>query len=257
MSNKKMNPKQGHWVLAKLGKKVLRPGGRKLTETMLQLLDINTQDRVVEFAPGLGFTAKKALQQEPKSYTGIELNEEASNSLRKSIHGSGRKIVQANAANTPLENGAVSKVYGEAMLTMQSDKTKTAIIAEAHRILKKGGRYGIHEMGLAEQTENPTRRQIYAEIAREINSPARPMCLSEWIKLLEEQGFKVIKTATSPMHLLEPKRILEDEGVGRTIKIILRLLTQTKLRKRVLSMRNVFKNYSTQLNAVCIVAEKI
>ena len=31
-----MNMEQGHWVLAKLGKKVLRPGGKELTHEMIQ-----------------------------------------------------------------------------------------------------------------------------------------------------------------------------------------------------------------------------
>ena len=30
-----LNQKQGHWILAKLGKRVLRPGGRELTEKLI------------------------------------------------------------------------------------------------------------------------------------------------------------------------------------------------------------------------------
>ncbi|MCW2465123.1 hypothetical protein [Elizabethkingia anophelis] len=32
----------GHWLLAKIGKKVLRAGGKDLTLKMLELLSINT-----------------------------------------------------------------------------------------------------------------------------------------------------------------------------------------------------------------------
>lgn len=49
---------QGHWVLAAAGKRVLRPGGLALTQRMLEALAIGPQDRVVEFAPGLGVTAR-------------------------------------------------------------------------------------------------------------------------------------------------------------------------------------------------------
>ena len=48
---------QGHWVLARAGKRVLRPGGLELTRQMLSALAIGQRDRVVEFAPGLGVTA--------------------------------------------------------------------------------------------------------------------------------------------------------------------------------------------------------
>ena len=61
MVEKRMNMEQGHWVLAKLGKKVLRPGGKALTQIMLKAMNITPNDDVVEFAPGLGYTAKLAL----------------------------------------------------------------------------------------------------------------------------------------------------------------------------------------------------
>ena len=52
----------GHWVLAQLGKKVLRPGGKELTQKMLQGLAITRDDCVVEFAPGMGYTARLCLE---------------------------------------------------------------------------------------------------------------------------------------------------------------------------------------------------
>ena len=38
-------------LLIQMGKKVLRPGGMGLTRKMLEMLNINTTDEVVEFAP--------------------------------------------------------------------------------------------------------------------------------------------------------------------------------------------------------------
>src|SRR3954470_13602488 len=61
----------GHWVLARMGKRVLRPGGMELTRRMLASLDINSSDDVVEFAPGLGVTARLTLALAPKSYTAV------------------------------------------------------------------------------------------------------------------------------------------------------------------------------------------
>jgi hypothetical protein len=51
----------GHWVLARLGKRVLRPGGMELTRRMLKLLAIRSADEVIEFAPGMGTTARLRL----------------------------------------------------------------------------------------------------------------------------------------------------------------------------------------------------
>ncbi len=257
MGNKTIDTKQGHWILAKMGKKVLRPGGKELTQKLIQNLKISLEDDIVEFAPGLGFTASIALQSNPKTYTGIELNEEAASILRKTINGKDRQIIIGNAAESTLNNNSYSKVYGEAMLTMQADHRKFEIIKEAHRILKTGGLYGIHELGLQPNDISEEKKaEIQRALAQVIKVNARPLTISEWSNLLEKEGFKVIKTETNPMHLLEPKRMIDDEGFFRTLKIAFNILTHPKERKRILAMRKVFRKYQSHLNAISIVAEK-
>ncbi len=71
----------GHWVLARLGKRVLRPGGMQLTRKMLEALRIERDDDVVEFAPGMGVTARLTIELNPKSYTGVERDEVAARSV--------------------------------------------------------------------------------------------------------------------------------------------------------------------------------
>ena len=66
----------GHWLLARVGKKVLRPGGRELSEWMVHASTV-TGKRVVEFAPGLGLTASLLLDESPSSYTGVDSDPEA------------------------------------------------------------------------------------------------------------------------------------------------------------------------------------
>lgn len=257
MSNKTINRKQGHWILAKMGKKVLRPGGKELTQKLINSLNIGSNDDVVEFAPGLGFTASIVLKNHPRSYTGIELNEEAAAILRKSIRGRNRKIIIGNAANSNLEDQYASRVYGEAMLTMQADHRKTEIIQEAYRILKKNGLYSIHELGLTpNDIPKELKEEIQKELAQVIKVNARPLTVDEWTNLLEKEGFKVVNTYTNPMHLLEPKRMIEDEGFFRTLKIAFNILSHPVERKRILAMRKVFKKYENHLQAVGIIAIK-
>lgn len=257
MSNKKIDNKQGHWILAKMGKKVLRPGGKELTIKMIENLDINSSDKVVEFAPGLGFTAAITLKNNPKSYTGIELNEEAASILRKKVNGNNQKIIVGNAAKSTLKENTYNKVYGEAMLTMHPNHKKSEIIKEAFRILENGGRYGIHELGLQPNDINEKiKAEIQQALAKVIKVNARPLTVKEWSSLLEKEGFKVIKTETNKMHLLEKKRMIADEGFFRTLKIAFNILTHPKERKRILAMRKVFRKYKNHLNAVSIVVEK-
>lgn len=51
-------------------------------------------------------------------------------------------------SDTGLESSSADVVIGEAMLTMQTERGKQAIIGEAFRLLRAGGTYSIHELGL-------------------------------------------------------------------------------------------------------------
>lgn len=257
MPNKTINTEQGHWILAKMGKKVLRPGGKVLTQKLIEDLKITDRDTVVEFAPGIGHTASFILKKKPKSYTGIELNEEAALKLGQKINGKNRTIVNTGAASTGLEDAVADKVIGEAMLTMQADNRKSEIIKEAYRILKKGGLYGIHELGLVPNELDPKiKGSIQRKLAQVIKVNARPLTQDEWCTLLRNEGFKIIEMYASPMHLLEPKRMLNDEGLLRTLKIGFNILTHPKAKSKILKMRAVFKEYEQQMTAFGIIAEK-
>ena len=48
----------------------------------MELLNISSVDEIVEFAPGIGFTASLALKHNPKSYTGVDADEDIVNLLK-------------------------------------------------------------------------------------------------------------------------------------------------------------------------------
>lgn len=257
MSNRIIDTRQGHWLLSKMGKKVLRPGGKELTLKLLNGLQIVPEDEVVEFAPGIGFTAFKVLAKNPKTYTGVELNEEAAAGLRKKIFGKNRQIIIGDASKTHLPDGCADKVYGEAMLTMHADHRKEQIIKEAYRLLKHGGLYGIHELGL---TPNSLPDDVKATVQKElsicIKVNARPLTQKEWINLLESQGFEIVNAFTNPMLLLETRRVIDDEGFLRSLRIGFNILRDKSARRKINDMRCLFNKYKKEMNAVAIIARK-
>ncbi|MDK6657862.1 class I SAM-dependent methyltransferase, partial [Escherichia coli] len=58
------------------------------------------------------------------------------------------RVTEGKAQATGLGDDSADAVVGEAMLTMQGDKGKAAILDEVRRILGPGGRYAIHELAL-------------------------------------------------------------------------------------------------------------
>ena len=251
---------QGHWLLAKLGKKVLRPGGKKLTNWMIDNAN-PTNKRVVEFAPGLGITAAEILDRNPKTYTGVDQDPDAATattlSTKQARLGIPTEVINGVASDTGLPTGAADLVVGEAMLTMQGEKGKTAIVSEANRILTTGGRYAIHELLLTPNNVDQTvADNLRKALATTIKVNARPLTATEWSELLESNGFKVLSIKVAPMGLLQPKQMVEDEG-PRVLKIMFNLARNPQARKRVLAMRKVFSENAQNLGAISIIAEKI
>ncbi len=247
----------GHWLLARMGKRVLRPGGLELTRQMLETLAIRPEDVLVEFAPGLGVTAQLALRYRPASYIGVERDEAAAVIVRRSLSTPQQRCIVGRAEETGLPVASATVIYGEAMLTMHTPGQKAAIIREAWRVLQPGGRYGIHELCLVPDTlDTAVKETILHDLSQAIHVGARPLTVSEWRAVLEAEGFQVQSIATAPMHLLKPRRMLQDEGLGRTLRIAWNILRNPAARRRVQAMRQVFRKHQAHLSAIALVALK-
>ncbi len=247
----------GHWVLARLGKRVLRPGGLEMTRQLLASLEIAKSDHVIEFAPGLGLTARMALAARPASFTAIERDDAAANLVEKLLRGPGQLCVRASAERTGLDAEVATVVYGEAILTMQPLETKRRIAREAYRLLRVGGRYALHEICLVPEDIGDAKiRQIEGDLGRALRVGARPLRRSEWTELLEAEGFKVQQVFTGSFRLLEPIRMVQDEGLYGALRFALKLIADQPARQRVLMMRRTIRSHANHMEAIMLMAVK-
>ena len=245
----------GHWLLARVGKKVLRPGGRELSEWLVAATPI-TGKRVVEFAPGLGLTARLLLGRSPSSYTGVDSDPDAVEVTRAALDGRGDLVV-ATAQETGLPAGSADIVLGEAMLTMQGQNAKKKIVDEAARVLASGGRYLVHELCLVpDELDDEIKTTIRQDLARSIRVNARPLTVAEWSALFDAAGFEVERTELRPMGLLKPARMIADEGVRGVARIVANLVRDSDARRRVLAMRKTFTTHDEHISAVGLVLRK-
>jgi SAM-dependent methyltransferase len=266
----------GHLLLATMGKRVLRPGGLQLTHRLLEDLNIQSADDVVEFAPGLGVTMRLTLMRKPASYVAVERDASAAETVRKYLsatahqrlmqRGCKRSIeplwasrcITGSAEATVLPSACASVVYGEAMLSMQPATTKERIISEAARLLRPGGRYGIHELCLTpDDVGDDLRQSIQRDLSDEIHVGVRPLTIAEWRELLRAAGLELVSQESAPMHLLEPKRLVQDEGLLGTARFVWNVATHAAARRRVLRMRRVFRKYGNYLAAVALVSRNV
>lgn len=248
----------GHWLLARLGKRVLRPGGLGMTQSLLRGLAIGPTDEIVELAPGLGVTARMMLERHPLRYTGVERDSKAAAWTERQLSGLPNVSVVVGAAdNTGLPANSASVVIGEAMLSMNTQEHKRQIVAEAFRVLQPGGRYGIHELCIIpDDMPSDQKQDIDQALSAAIHVGARPLRPSEWKALLENAGFEIAETGYAPMHLLRPRRMIADEGLLGALRLGKNILLDGAARRRVFAMRKVFERYRNNLNAIFVVARK-
>ena len=247
----------GYQLLARMGKRVLRPGGRELTDELLGAIDIGQTDHVVEFAPGMGATARLIFKRRPFGYVGVERDEESAARFNATFGNDRYRCIASNAQTSNLDDASADVVVGEALLTMQSDDHKKRIIDETYRILRPGGRYGIHELCLQpEALDAETQSEIRGDLSRSIRVGARPLTVSDWRNLVESAGFEIRLESTVAMALLEPRRMIADEGLLRTARIAFNILRNRQARQRVLTIRRTFRRHADHLGAIGIVATK-
>lgn len=251
---------QSHYLLAKIGKRVLRPGGKELTKILIDRLNIEKKDIVVEFAPGLGFTTLMVLKKQPKTYIGVEIDEDHVKNLKQKIKSTKEtevRFITGDAERTNLQSESVDKLFGEAMLSMHANQRKSRIIKEASRILKHGGLYAIHELEMQDTPEESEKHDhIQRDLAIVSHVNARPLTFQEWQRLLADEGFEIVDIVRRPLKVLDPSRIIADEGFFHTLKIAYNVLTMPKARKRIIEMRKTFKSHDKHLTAVAIIARK-
>ena len=248
---------QGHWLLAKLGKRILRPGGRALTAKLLEQAKPAGDDDIVELGPGVGATAEVLLRANPRSYRGVDPNPEGRDAVKNILKKHPRAdYVVADARETGLEDACADLVVGEAMLTIQDDAGKNAIVAEAARLLRPGGRYAIHEMAWLPDHTDEERETARRELSRVIKVGARPLTLEGWTELLAAHGLEAEWHDRAPLHLLEPRRIVSDEGLWGALRFWNNARRLPGASDRLKAMRQGFQLQGKLMGGIVILARK-
>ncbi len=250
-----------HWLFARLGKRVLRPGGLETTRWLLDATAIGHEDAVIELAPGLGVTASQILSRSPRTYVGVERDADALSVARRALSQAGfdaAHLARGDAARVPLPKASASIVLGEAMLSMQPEHKKDAIVAEVRRLLRSGGKYAIHELAVAPDDIAPALlERIQKDLSQVIHVGVRIGTVSRWCGWLEQNGFVIEHVKTAPMRLLEADRLVKDEGVLGAARFVFNALRTPGATRRLHSVRATFRKHSTHLCAVAIVARLI
>ncbi|HEY9663646.1 MAG TPA: class I SAM-dependent methyltransferase [Allocoleopsis sp.] len=245
----------GHQVMAAAGKKILRPGGKAATEQLFQWAEFKPGDTVLELAASFGYSAIALAKRYGVRVVGVEKNPESVARARANIHAAGLddqvQVIEGDIFHLEQISGQFDYVLAEAILTMQSIPGKAKILQGIHDRLKPGGKFLSHELLAADREE-----EVHRALATAIRANSTPLSEANWIAACETAELHVLQHRTAGMKLLNPVRIIQDEGWKDALKFFWNVLTRPVVRDRLLLMRRVFKQYKNELGYIVLCAER-
>jgi SAM-dependent methyltransferase len=160
----------------------LHPGGLELTRELAQLCKIGDGGAVLDLAAGTGETACFLAEQFGAHVIGVDLSEE----MIRRAEAKARvraptllKFQRADASHLPFADAAFDVAICECTLCL-FDKEK--VLSEMARVVKPGGRVGMHDLCWKESASEDLRRTL-SEIEGE-----QPETLEGWSRLFRHAG---------------------------------------------------------------------
>jgi SAM-dependent methyltransferase len=215
----------------------LHPGGLDLTRDLADLCKIGKGSTVLDLASGTGESACFLAERFGAHVVGVDLSEKMIRQAEEKARAKGQSLVKfqrADASHLPFADAAFDVAICECTLCL-FDKEK--VLNEMARVVKSGGRVGMHDLCWKESPPEDIRRTLI-EIEGE-----QPETLDGWRGLFRRAGLMEIiamdKSDLIPGWMKESKKQL---GLIGHAVLIMRIIQRWGIRglRRVLRSERVF-----------------
>jgi SAM-dependent methyltransferase len=163
--------------------------------------DLRPGERVLDLGSGGGIDVLLSAQRVgPTGFAyGLDMTEQMLDLARRNAQQAGAtnvEFLQGHIEAIPLPDGAVDVVISNCVVNLSPDKS--AVLAEAYRVLAPGGRLGISDI-VAEDALTPEQR---AERGSWVGCIAGALSFGEFERLLDAAGFADVQI--TPTHEVAP-----------------------------------------------------
>ena len=238
-----------------IGIKVLHPGGYNATNKLCEMSKLNENSYVLDLACGAETTSFYLSKKYNCQVTGIDISNtliaDADLSLKKLGKNGKINFKVADAFKLPFPDNSFDFVIAQAFFVLIDNKEKA--LKEIYRVLKPGGRFGSLELSWLITPP----KEAYDEILKNTCTTFIPRMVNfeEWEKFFKSNKFIHLKTIKNPMPsgMLQ---MLKAEGIINFIKIIIKMMANTKNRKRMMVVQNTFKKFDDYLGYGLFILKK-
>lgn len=226
-----------------VGLTVIHPGGFEATRRLLDFCNIRENSRVLDIGCGKGTTSILLAQKYGCNVVGLDLSDDL---LKQAETLARRRRLEnrvsfrvGDALDMPFANDEFDLSIGQAVLILVGNKKKA--IQEALRVTRPGGYVAWLELSWKKQ---PTK-----EFLEGVSNVICAYCMlgvetfEDWKKLFEEAGVKELQTSAYSQEFRGMRGMLADEGLVNAGKIMFRYLTNSRVRRRMKTMDEFFKEH--------------
>lgn len=229
-----------------IGIKVLHPGGYQATDKLCSISTLKNDYKVLDLACGTGTTSFHISEKYNCNTTGIDISENliniANNRLRQTKLQSKIIFEVADALELPYPDNYFDFVIAQAFFILIDNKEKA--ISEIYRVLKPGGSFGSLELSWFKKPSKIAYDELLEKTCKDFIP--RIVLFEDWESFFKSQKFTHIQTIKNPMPggMLQMIKI---EGISNFIRIMLRMMTNSTNRKRMMDVQKTFDKYNDYL----------
>ncbi len=241
-------------LMAVLGKKVIRPGGRVSTETIFRMAGFRADQNVLDIGCGVGTTAIQIAARFGCRVTAVDIDKLMLEYARKNIRGAAVTdritLEQGDIQALPFSDDTFDAVTIEAVSMFTRDQQRS--IQEAVRVCRPGGYVFDHEFVWARPPPADLRHIFDSLVCPGMSFETQ----REWTELYRAAGQNDIRAVCIPFDLLTASGMLRDEGVTGTVAFIGRALSRWSYVTRLLWLVSVLARVSPYLSSIVVASVK-
>ncbi len=203
--------------MAVVGKRVIHPGGRESTESLLARADVTEASRVLDVGCGVATTAIEIARRHGAEVTAVDISpvmlDRAAANVRVAGVEDRVRVAAGDILDLEFDDGAFDVVIAEAV-TMFVDRRRAA--AELSRVTRSGGRVLATEFFWRRAPSDEAREVFLGQVCPGLEFDT----VEDWTAIYGAAGLADIETETGPFEMMTPRGFLADEGLTRSLAIM-------------------------------------